>query len=363
MPPKGYLSWDSYWVDRMYGTSEYKYNDYFIGNSQNNAEIVVPLQQDWGVANQYAYKGFTLHPYLPKGFDRNQVVGNKIELRSLDITLALRQVWNYDFETTDKFMMVRIIIAMDTKGITPDVNNIDFANARDDSTCSNSDQLLQNAKSIYSHYNLDNTGRYTVLYDEIHDIKCGRHYSKQYNKTNENAEGKLDGGFRTLRGANENLYQFACEEGAASAGDQRALNALLNIHLNQEGDLAGALPPDAVYVGTIDDQFLTNSYLKFGKVFVQPGQTAGGTVVQDQGEIAFAINPIRHLWRMDTSEWHQKIHIDFDNTLCMLQEFNVAGQDRMYFEDYGMYLAFQIVSRTDAMVTVMAESRLTYWDN
>jgi len=362
-PPRGYINWDAYWTNKIYGTTEYKYNDYFIGNSQNNGQVL-NIENNWGGANQYGYNAWNLHPYLTPGFDRTDVVGNTVELRSLDMTVCVRQLFEYDLNDTDKFLVMRFIIAMDTKGITPDVDNIDFANGRDDSTCPHSDQILDNSKSIYAHYNLDVTKRYTVLYDEVHEIKCGDHLRYDFYKTNENGIGHTSGGFVTDRNANSNLYQFACEYGGDEFGDQRVLAAQSEYELSTVGTMVGTGPGfNDITLETTNTPLIGTNNFSFGKVFIQPGKTAGGEVVQDQAEMFFAVNPIRHYWKRDTSEWVQKIHIDFDDTVCKLQDYMVGTNRRMYFEDYGIYMAVLTVSRTDAQVRMFAESRLTYFDN
>lgn len=356
-PPRGFIDWDAFWANRVYGTTEYKYNDFWIGASQNNGQVL-NIENNWGIANQYGYNGWVLHPYLSPGFDRTDVIGTTVELRSLDTTICLRQYWENDFENTDKFLVARIIIAMDTKGIGPEVNNIDFANGRDDSTCPPSDRILDNSRSIYSHYNLDVTQRYTVLYDEVHEVKCGK-LKFDFMKTNEDGIGHTAGGIVTDRGAYENLYQFACEYGDDKFGDQRILAAQSEYELTTVGTMAGTGPGiNDITLETTNTPLVGTNNFSFGRVFVQPG-ISGGEVVQDQAAMFFAVNPIRHLWRRDTSEWTQKIHIDFDDTICKLQEYNVDGQKRMYFEDYGIHMAILINSRTDAQVRMFAESRLS----
>ena len=365
-PPSGFPDWQRYYMALLKGLTEYKYSDVHIGDNPMTGRQQLQKGGFPSVGgSNYGYNGYPLHVRVPQGYDRNESIGHRLDFRSLDLTVTVQQTYGpYPYENTDKFAIIRLILVMDTKAADPGYLNINFANLRDDAPGDPTDKLFADGRSLYSHYNLDNQDRYIILYDKLHELPIGKHKSFNYYRTNESEAGKTEFAMRTIREANSNMWQFACEEGG-NTGDQRNLNALLNIHLNQEGNLTGSLPPDAVYVGTIDDQLLTNSYLKFGKVFVQPG-ISGGDVVQEQLEGVISINPIRNLWRYDTSEWVQKIHIDFEDdlyTLLTAYQDEDTGKIWNWFNDYGIYLAVQTVSQADATMGLWVESRLTFWNH
>lgn len=366
IPPAGFISWDAFEANRAYGATEYKYNDFIIGASQTNARYTIDIASNWDDPGKpYSYTGFNLHPWLKPGFDRDCVIGTTIELRSLDITVSLQQQWPFNYFSTDKFMMVRLIICLDTEATGPQIRNLDFANGRNDSDVLESNQLLANGHSLYAHYNLDATSRYTVLYDEVHTIDTGKHYRYDNYRFNENAAGRTEMALKTVRSANTNLYKFISENGQELFGNQQYVAAKAEIALATEGTMEGTgVGLNAIDLITTDIPLVSNTTINFKRMDIQPGTQGDGSVVQDQAQAEMSLNPVRKEWAMDTSEWSQKIHIDFDKTTVKLVKYVLEnGEQRMYWEDYAIYMCIQVVSRTDAALGLFADSRLTYWDN
>lgn len=364
-PPKGFISWDAYETNRAYGASEYKYDNFTLGNAQTVGRYQLNVQNNWDDPNNiYGYNGFGLHPRLDPGYDRSQMIGNTIELRSLDLAMSIMQRWDGDFEITDKFAMARIIICLDNEATSPVKNNIDFANGRGDSTLERSQQLLENGKSLYSHYNLDVTSRYTVLYDEVHNLEAASSYKGDEYRFNENGAGKTEGAVKTNRESHEKLYQVVCENGTDLFSNEGYLAAKAEIALTTEGTMEGTgVGANIIDLLTTDIPLISNTTLNFKEVAIVPGVDASGAVVQDQAKMELSLNPVRHIWKLSTSEWVQKIHIDFTDTICKMQRWEVAGQEKMYWEDYAIYLGIQLLTKSDAQFSLFVDSRLTYWDN
>lgn len=361
-PPKGFHSWEAYFINQRYGPMEYKYQDNHIGNDASYGGRVVLNKGGMGGGEPYGYNGWALHGRLRQGYDRNQSLGNKICMRSLDINMSIRQEWNYIYTNTDKFAQVRIFIVCDLEALSPDYNNADFANRRSDSTCPATDCLLANGWSIYDHYNLDVTKRYMVLFDKLVEIKPAKTLRGQTYNFRENGVDKTPFNFKTKREAHTNMFQLACQNGGVIGGDQRDLDGYIRLNLNQTGDLVGALPPDAVYTGSISDALLSDSTLEFGQIYLQPGMDGSGSVVQDQFEGVLELNPMTESWQMDTSEWNYHVHIDFEETEAMLKYYDYDGGWN-YMEDNAIYLGIQTVSRTDTELGFWASSRFTYYND
>lgn len=362
-PPKGFSSWEHYWLHNRYGPEEYHYQDVHLGNGSFPSGRIQLQKGGINDTDGYGYTGAILHGKIPKGYDRTDCMGIEICMRSLDVTLAIQQAWSNDYENTDKFVQARIIVALDNQAVVPGSFNQDFANARADSTLPRSDCLMANGLSIYSHYNLDNTKRYTVLYDRLHEIECGAHNALDYYKTNEDGAGHTAGALKTKREVGDKLYQFNCEYGDSAFGDEKVLAGGIGLTLDNAGTMDGTGPGINVIDTVITNVPFIESNVNFGKTFVVPGVDGDGHAYQEQADMFFAVNPIRHLWRRDTSEWTERIHIDFDETYVRLEEIFDIDEDKYYgyFADNCIYLGIQVVSRTDATLGLWADSRLTWW--
>ena len=362
VPPKGFSSWEQFFVNRRYGEEEYHYKDVHIGNNTEGGREQLQIG-GFGSGEPYGYNGYPLHVRVVQGYDRTECVGREIELRSMDLTMSIQIQDNFNFDVNDHFVLTRIFIVTDTQAAEPGNLNTNFANLRSDTTVTTGQALPKHAQ-IYSHYDLENLGRYKVLYDKIHQLPTGKSKYFSFNKFNDNGSGKTQFAMQTMREAGTNLYQFACENGQEIESEARALDAYVDLNLDQVGDLAGALPPDAVYTGTIGDALFGDSTLQFGRVYVQPGRPdAGGEVTQEQFEGVLSLNPVTQFHRRDTAEFLKKIHIDFEDTFVQLKTHVVDGVAYNYFEDNAIYIGFQTISRTYSWLGLYCESRLTFWNN
>lgn len=366
-PPSGFPDWQRYYMALLRGVTEYKYSDVHIGDNPMTGRQQLQKGGFPSVGgSNYGYNGYPLHVRVPQGYDRNESIGNRLDFRSLDLTVTVQQTYGpYPYENTDKFAIIRLLLVMDTKAADPGYLNVNFANLRDDAPGDPTDKLFADGRSLYSHYNLDNQDRYIILYDQLHELPIGKHKSNNYYRTNEDETGKMEFGMKTMREANTNMWQFACKKGDEIYDDPRSVTGEINVNFNTTGTLDGTGPGvnvlDAVTVNTP----LFTSDVNFGQLYVQPG-VASGTVLQEQLEGVVSINPIRNYWRYDTSEWVQKIHIDFEDdlyTMLTTYQDEETGKRWNWFNDYGIYLAVQTVSQTDATMGLWVESRLTFWNH
>jgi len=360
--PKGFRTVEEYLTNKLYGEDEYKYIDGRIGhNIVGGRETLQPGGFD---GKPYGYNGYTLFDRIKLGYGRNELEGLTCTLRSLDLRISILQIWPYaGVDTADGFTQVRIIIATDSKAVFPGYNNNDFANLRDDTTIPvASDSLMESGDGPWSYYRIENlSSRYRVLYDKIHDVESSNNQSEfniMYGANPINSQ------LTTTRHADENLYEFACQMGHEIYADDKTVAGKINIDFTTAGTLDGTGPGinvlDAVTVNTP----LTTSDLNFGKLFIQPGHTAGGETVQDTAEMQTLMANTRTTFKRDSTNLLIPIHIDLGELETKFSRYVVDGQEWGYFNDNALLIAFQTYSNTNGYANLLyANTRLTYWNN
>ena len=146
---------------------EIKYHDMEWGGPRTQR---LGLNYSWDQPAYYGYTGFTLLDELPKGYDRNRMIGTGVNLQCMDLRINLQ--WNIadEFYNSggDWYCKIRCIVVMDRHAKDPQdvADPKDFANATPGTTFDINDTLLQSPFRIMSWYNLEALSRFKVLYDK-----------------------------------------------------------------------------------------------------------------------------------------------------------------------------------------------------
>ena len=342
-------------LDRRYGPLEYKYIDTNWGSHYGRPY----LTRGGFDGSSYGYNGRDILTRIPKGYDRNQMVGNSIKLRSLDmrISLLFNIANEFYYYKHLQFCKIRIIVIMDKHA--KDDNDIaepkDFANP--DGTVPPEQLLLSFPLDLHSYYVIENLKRWKVLLDREYEINTKRSPAQQIltfgdpgDPSNLNVISRVTNEGTLLRVVNK---------------DATTLKGEISLNQSTLGELAGvdvigeAQELTAVTTNTV----LSDNNINFGEVDIKTHQHENGST--DPIELSSQVprNNINQQWTRayDVDETYIKIHIDLDEIKCRTKDVQDGGFTYGQLMENSLHFAILVVSPS-AEPRIFSKHRITYYD-